>query len=73
MAKAYRIVVALTMQLEGGWTATFPLDRRAKLRRGSSLEPAIHCECSGVSCRHRLKRLQRFWQNLHELTAVLIF
>jgi hypothetical protein len=30
MAKAYRIIYALTMQLEGGWTATFPLDRRGQ-------------------------------------------
>ena len=30
MAKAYRIIFALTMQLEGGWTATFPLDRRGQ-------------------------------------------
>ncbi len=30
MAEAYRIIFALTMQLEGGWTATFPLDRRGQ-------------------------------------------
>ena len=30
MAKAYRIIFALAMQLEGGWTATFPLDRRGQ-------------------------------------------
>jgi hypothetical protein len=30
MAKAYRIIFALTMQLEGGWTATFPLDCRGQ-------------------------------------------
>jgi hypothetical protein len=28
--KSYRIIFALTMQLEGGWTATFPLDRRGQ-------------------------------------------
>ncbi len=30
MAEAYRIIFVLTMQLEGGWTATFPLDRRGQ-------------------------------------------